>query len=197
MGWIPYARGMKPSVTLPRMDSFGKNPEPGDLPCAQSTILLVEDEDMDADLTCRILRKGGIHAHIEIVPNGVQALTYLKAKERSEDRTDNPLPDLILCDITMPVFDGFDVLQWVRGSEEFKNIPFILLSGMESPEVWKRSVTLKANGLFPKSALLEPDKLPQAVKAFLQPSAQAAQIFPTIVPPPGDHPPSNDLSTST
>jgi len=37
-------------------------------------------------------------------------------------------PDLILCDITMPGKDGYDVLRWVRASEKNANIPFVFLT---------------------------------------------------------------------
>ena len=40
----------------------------------------------------------------------------------------NDVPDLILLDISLPEMDGTEVLAWIRGQDELKNLPVIALT---------------------------------------------------------------------
>ncbi|WLT37518.1 response regulator [Synechocystis sp. B12] len=41
-------------------------------------------------------------------------------------------PDLILCDITMPHLDGYEICRMVRHSQHLRAIPIIMLTGKEA-----------------------------------------------------------------
>ena len=38
-------------------------------------------------------------------------------------------PDLIICDIDMPIMTGIELLKIIKGNAKYKNIPFIIFSG--------------------------------------------------------------------
>ena|SRR5690554_5366719 len=44
------------------------------------------------------------------------------------------LPDIIVCDLTMPNIDGLEMVRMIRSSGFFSNIPLIMLSATESSE---------------------------------------------------------------
>ncbi|MEM6691235.1 MAG: hypothetical protein AAF664_17550, partial [Planctomycetota bacterium] len=66
-------------------------------------ILLVEDSDADAELTCKALKNGKIPNSIHRVIDGVEAMSFLR---RLGEYESVPRPDLILLDLNMPRMDG-------------------------------------------------------------------------------------------
>ncbi len=59
---------------------------------------------------------------ITTMSNGKEALYWMQSGN---------LPDLIICDIEMPVMDGFEFIKKVRSSGFFDDIPLMMLSGKE------------------------------------------------------------------
>lgn len=80
-------------------------------------ILIVDDDRMQRMLLTRTLSQQG-HS-VEAVGSGQEALEKLRAE---------PF-DTVLCDITMPDMDGFQVLEQIMGDETLKHIPVIMVSG--------------------------------------------------------------------
>ena len=70
----------------------------------QKTILLVEDNPDDADLTLRALKKNKIMNEVIVVRDGVEALDYLLPPDGQKQ-----LPALILLDLKLPRIDGLEV----------------------------------------------------------------------------------------
>ena len=56
------------------------------------------------------------------ISNGMDALFYLQSGN---------MPDLIICDVEMPVLNGFEFIKRIRESGFFDEIPLIMLSGKE------------------------------------------------------------------
>jgi CheY-like chemotaxis protein len=82
------------------------------------TILCVEDEaDLRADI-CEELEAAGYT--VMEADNGREALDLLRQKR----------PDLVLCDITMPLMSGLDLLQQVRQEPGLADLPFIFLTAL-------------------------------------------------------------------
>lgn len=55
------------------------------------------------------------------------------------------IPDLVVADIQMPNLDGYEFIKNVRASGYFKNIPLIMLSGIESSTEKVKCLKLGAN----------------------------------------------------
>lgn len=85
-----------------------------------STILLAEDDASSRELFARMLSNRGYK--VISVSNGQKVLTYLK---------ENDLPDMILLDISMPIVDGFEVMQHLNQTPEWASIPVVILTGMD------------------------------------------------------------------
>ena len=80
-------------------------------------ILILEDNEDDADLLCRELRKSGLTFNSQIVQTRIE---YEKAIQ-------NFHPDLILSDYALPAFDAVTAFR-IKQNEN-PHIPFIIVSG--------------------------------------------------------------------
>jgi len=94
----------------------------------QSHILLVEDDEDDAFLLTRALRTAQIENPLHVVTDGEQAVAYLKGEGRFADRTQHPLPGLVLLDLKLPRISGFEVLQWIQNEPALPQLVVVVLS---------------------------------------------------------------------
>ena len=109
-----------------------------------NTILLVEDNPLDAELTLEALKEPAIAENIVLLRDGVEALDYLFCREKYADRLPKN-PGLILLDLKMPKLNGLEVLRTIKGTEKLKSIPVIMLtSSKETPDL-KESYRLGVN----------------------------------------------------
>ena len=99
----------------------------------QVEVLLVEDNDEDAELTLRALRKHKLTNRLHRVADGAQALDFLFGRGAHAGRTPAQRPRVILLDLKLPKVDGMEVLRAVKsGSSE--RVPH--KSG-QAPPPWK------------------------------------------------------------
>src|SRR5260370_20778624 len=78
------------------------------------TILLAEDDPDDVLLTQIALRKARLANPLQVVRDGEEAIAYLTGDGLYADRSQYPLPMLLLLDLKMPKVTGFEVLDWLR-----------------------------------------------------------------------------------
>jgi CheY-like chemotaxis protein len=95
---------------------------------AESHILLVEDNEDDAFLLSRALRAAEIENPVHVVADGEEAVNYLKGKGRFGDRTQYPIPGLILLDLKLPRISGLEVLQWIQNETSLPQLVVVVLS---------------------------------------------------------------------
>jgi two-component system response regulator len=88
-------------------------------------ILLVEDSPGDVRLTQEALKDSKLYNNLSVVPDGVEAMAFLR---RQEQYTNAPRPDLILLDLNLPRMDGRQVLQEIKNDESLKRIPVVVLT---------------------------------------------------------------------
>ncbi len=79
-----------------------------------NAILLVEDEDADAALVTRAIKKLTFKARVLHVNDVDAARNYLQGNNSYADRTVYPIPVLILLDIKLPGVSGFELVEWLR-----------------------------------------------------------------------------------
>ena len=94
----------------------------------EQTILLVEDNPKDEELTLRALRKNKISNEVTVARDGAEALDYLFARGAHAGRDPLVLPQLVLLDLKLPKLDGFEVLRQVRAQETTRLLPVVILT---------------------------------------------------------------------
>ncbi len=62
----------------------------------------------------------------------------------------NQRPDLIICDVTMPLMNGHEVLKALHNDPELKKIPFVFLSASAEPERFDEALRLGATAYVTK-----------------------------------------------
>ena len=101
-------------------------------------ILLIEDNDDVRDNTAEILELSNYE--VIVAENGKTGVE--KALEH--------LPDLIICDIMMPVLDGYGVLHAVHKNDPIKNTPFIFLTAKTERGDFRKGMELGADDYITK-----------------------------------------------
>lgn len=99
------------------------------------TILLVEDNPRDVELTIEALREHNLANNVVVAFDGVEALEYLRCEGSFSDRKKGN-PAVVLLDIKMPRMDGLEVLQVIREKNEFGPLPIVMLTtSREEPDL--------------------------------------------------------------
>ncbi len=119
-------------------------------------VLVIEDDEPLCWLLEKIL---GNKYEVIIMNDGMEALSWLSSGNT---------PDLIISDIRMPSLDGLQLLENLKQSGLYKDIPVIILSSFEDPRKRKECLDLGAVDYFIKP--FEPQHLVSRVKEiFLKP----------------------------
>ena len=92
------------------------------------TILLVEDNKDDEELTLRALARNNIGNHVVVVRDGQEALDWLEGAGSHAGRSPADTPALILLDLKLPKVDGLEVLQRLRANPATQLVPVVILT---------------------------------------------------------------------
>lgn len=104
-------------------------------------ILIIDDDEAICKALSKFLQSQGHEA--TVAPDGKTGLTAARAR-----------PDLIICDLSMPVMGGHDVLSALRADKSLEDTPFIFLSGCAERETIRHSMNLGGDDFIPKPAEL-------------------------------------------
>lgn len=104
-------------------------------------LLIVEDDLLLAEAMQNKFTQVGFR--VEITPDGESAMTYLKTAT----------PQIVLLDILLPKKNGFDILWEMKANEEWKNIPVIIASNLDSEKDLEKGYSLGAGDYIVKSNL--------------------------------------------
>src|SRR5687768_18445219 len=92
------------------------------------TILLVEDNPDDEQLTLRALSRNNISNEVVVVRDGQEAVDWLDGTGPHAGRDPNDIPALILLDLKLPKIDGLDVLRRLRANQRTALVPVVILT---------------------------------------------------------------------
>jgi len=92
-------------------------------------ILIVDDNEADVFLTSTALQDAKITNTINVVPNGEEALAYLRHEGKYADAA---RPDIIFLDLNLPMMNGHEVLAVIKADPNLRAIPVIVMSGSQA-----------------------------------------------------------------
>ncbi len=87
-----------------------------------AAILIIEDDDFFQSFLDMVLSGGG------------HQVTLCGDGETGIESARKQMPDLVLCDLSMPGMSGFDVLRALSDLDHLSSVPKIALSGHDKPE---------------------------------------------------------------
>lgn len=88
-------------------------------------VLVVDDMEYIRASTIKILKELGFsNANIYDYSDAISALSFLSKEARQKET----VVDLVLCDWNMPEMNGIELLREFRKIEQFKSVPFILIT---------------------------------------------------------------------
>lgn len=138
-------------------------------------ILLVEDNPGDIRLAVEALKESKFHNNMDVVKNGVEAIAFLRKEGKYADA---PRPDLIMLDLNLPKKNGSEVLAEIKGDDDLKRIPVVILTVSKAEEDILKSYDLHANCYVTK---------PIDMNQFIKVVHSIEEFFFSIVKLPPDH----------
>lgn len=126
-------------------------------------ILVIEDNNDVRENVQEILMLN--QYEVETAENGARGI----------DKIYSMNPDIIVCDIAMPVMDGFEVLDKISVHPEYSKIPFIFLTARTDRESFRRGMELGADDFITKP--FHEEELIRAIETRLKKQALAESSF--------------------
>lgn len=116
----------------------------------KKSILLVEDNPDDIELTRLALTQSNIANDIVVATDGAEALDYLFATGVYAGRDTRIMPAVILLDLKLPKVDGIEVLRRIRANERTQPAPVVVLTSSKEEQDIVASYRLGANSYIRK-----------------------------------------------
>ncbi|HTD85718.1 MAG TPA: response regulator [Candidatus Binatia bacterium] len=113
-------------------------------------ILLAEDNEDHVMLTRRAFKMAGLINPLFVVQDGEEAIAYLSGEGKFSNRTEYPLPTLLLLDLKMPHKNGFEVLEWLRTQPTLAALRVVVLTTSDRIHDVNRAYQLGANSFLTK-----------------------------------------------
>lgn len=110
------------------------------------SILLVEDNEDDIDLTLLAFKRNNIQNEITVARTGEEALKILHGAEYAA----NPLPSVVLMDINMPGMGGLEALKHIRNHPRTRSLPVVILTSSKEDQDILESYHCGANSYIRK-----------------------------------------------
>jgi two-component system response regulator len=130
-------------------------------------ILIVDDDQDDANLIRRAVLSLHPKPPVHIVTSGMDLKAYLDGKDFYADREFFPYPGLILLDLRMPAMNGFEVMAWLKSQPLHAGIPVIVISSFDRQQHIGKSYQLGARTFLSKP--VNPENIREAIRALMLP----------------------------
>ena len=116
----------------------------------EKLILLVEDNDDDAELANMAFRKAKIANPVQRARDGVEALDYLLGRGAYNERDVSDTPAVVLLDLNLPKLSGLEVLKAVRADQRTRHLPIVVLTSSSEERDIMGAYDLNANSYVTK-----------------------------------------------
>lgn len=127
-------------------------------------ILLAEDNPNDVELTLHTLQRYNLANRIHIVRDGAEALEFIFCTGAYVHRNLSNGPKVILLDLKLPLVDGLEVLQRLKGDTRTRMIPVVMLTSSREEQDIVESYRLGVNSFITKPVDFE--QFTEAVRAL-------------------------------
>ncbi|MFN6464578.1 MAG: response regulator [Nostoc sp. DedVER02] len=114
------------------------------------SIVLIEDNPTDAELTIRALRRGRIGNNIKLLEDGAEALDFLFCQGEYAHRSMTNQPKVILLDLKLPKISGLEVLRQIKSDARTQMIPVVVLTSSAEDQDLIESYQLGVNSYIVK-----------------------------------------------
>ncbi|MBL8075219.1 MAG: response regulator [Nitrospira sp.] len=128
-------------------------------PTINPPILVVEDELDTANLVKLILKE-----------NGYQVVHAADGQEALDKIASMSIPSLVLLDIQLPHVDGVTILETIRATPDWQDVPVILLTAVVDPLCIRKAVSIKVQDYMLKP--FKRDSLLRCIERALIPLAR-------------------------
>ena len=122
------------------------------MPLSRVHLILVEDDDVDAEFVVRVLRQAGIGAPVTLFRDGMEAWQALHGPERNRLTTQ---PLLFLLDLSMPRLNGLEFLDVLRQDPDLRRSTVFILTQSTRQEDIEAAYDRQVAGYLVKSNLGE------------------------------------------
>jgi len=130
MDWEPFREFLSSLQLLPAGINTFISAAKSELFFPMKPVVLYAEDDSNDVLMCqRAFKSSGLSIDFRFVGDGACAISWLLGHGHYGNRVAFPLPSLVITDSKMPVKGGLDVLRFMRGHAEFKDIPVVLYYG--------------------------------------------------------------------
>lgn len=106
-------------------------------PLTPMRILLADDDHDDTFLFQEALEQVPVETLLSVAENGVDLLRILKGSKCK--------PDMIFLDMNMPVKNGLECLEEIRGTTGYEQVPIVILSTSIAQHLWESAYRNGAN----------------------------------------------------
>lgn len=120
-----------------------------------SPILIVEDNRVDVMTIERSFKNAKVSNPLTVTSNGEDALAYLRRQGKYTEIKEKRRPCIILLDLNMPIMNGIEFLRIVKGDDQLKSIPVIVLTTSQEESDRVESFNLSVAGYIVKPVELE------------------------------------------
>jgi two-component system, response regulator len=109
-------------------------------------ILLVEDNEDDAELAMQALRRRGIAGRIDLVKDGAEAVDYLLGDGAAAASSLR----IVFLDLKLPKVSGLEILRRIRQDERTRLVPVVVLTSSREEADLRQAYLLAANSYLVK-----------------------------------------------
>jgi len=115
-------------------------------------ILLAEDSAADVGIVRIALRDQGINHVLHVARDGEEAISFI---EKADNDRKAPGLDLLLLDMHLPKYNGEEILESLRSTERYAQVPVVVMTSSDSPADHARAQKHAALYYFRKPSCLD------------------------------------------